>query len=423
MIPMDWSTLGHRLVDGVKVFLIAIVVGCLALFVAIGLLLYSEELTPVGATVTLGVLLLCVAVALLLRKFDFVLIGRPRPGAWLGILAVIGVVIIGIPTIIDVVSTTTEVDIENLTAAKVEHDLQAGLQPKELQVGGKLQLRIASNSYRSVPLRPGAMAFNAPERMRVGDDTDVEAVVGIGMPSTQLLHYLNEMRRLLSSADRKVEQTDLGVGTYMIATLSGYGFQIDRPDPWEQRVDPVSATKWRWSVRALEAGTRKLELRFEAKFYPGTSDRAMYITTLTREIYVEVAPQDQKPQPPQPPKPPAEAGQDHINPPPTVVVAVVVPGTQPSPPSPPLLRYWQVLFFVIGCLGIILVLVLVWYFPNPTATQEFVFRTILALSVGIFFSILPEGLLNIHTLGIKASAGGAGFLAVFYKSPAWLSRS
>jgi hypothetical protein len=127
----------------------------------------------------------------------------------------------------------------------------------------------------------GHIVFNNPEKMRVGDTGEVEAVLAVNVPVDDLLKQL--------TAAGKQEEASLLVSDHMRATLSGGGaFDVDPIGPQTQWISQQKTTIWHWLVTPKLQGTQFLILTVDAIITINGEKDTRTITTLKRKIEVEV---------------------------------------------------------------------------------------------------------------------------------------
>jgi hypothetical protein len=128
----------------------------------------------------------------------------------------------------------------------------------------------------------GNIAFNNPEQMRVGETGQIEAVLSINMPADELMNQL-------SAAGRR-ESASILVSDHMEATLSGGGaFDVAPAGPQTQWISKDEATTWHWLVTPKLTGPQYLTLSVDAIITINGDKDTRNITTLTRQIEVEIA--------------------------------------------------------------------------------------------------------------------------------------
>jgi hypothetical protein len=224
-------------------------------------------------------------------------------------------------------------------------------------------------------LEIGELLFEAPTRMREGEEVPVAAVLGVHLAPDKMRESLEELLAEADGGDSATHSANLKVGPYMIARLTGLGFAIEPNEPWRQQLRAGDATTWLWQVRAKEAGQRMLTLRFDAEYYEGGS--AVHIRSLVRHINVDVKPAE--------------------------------------------LSSWErVAIYGFGVLFVAVILALAFFFPRPTAFQYVVVRIVLALATAAVATLL-SGFLQVQVSEVvKAGGAFAVFVIVYFYSPARL---
>ena len=128
----------------------------------------------------------------------------------------------------------------------------------------------------------GHIAFNNPERMRVGETGEVQAVLAINISADDL------MRQLTAAGTH--ESASLLVSDHMQATLTGgAAFDVSPGGPQSQWISKDTSTTWHWLVTPKLTGPQFLTLSVDAIITINGEKDTRNITTLTRQISVDVA--------------------------------------------------------------------------------------------------------------------------------------
>jgi hypothetical protein len=101
-------------------------------------------------------------------------------------------------------------------------------------------------------LSTGSIAFNAPEKMKLGDTTTIQLLLS---PR----ETIDQLRQKLDAAGKKLGGAVL-VADVMQATLYGRGFDVHPLAPERQAVSESAQTEWRWDITAKEPGEQELRL-------------------------------------------------------------------------------------------------------------------------------------------------------------------
>ncbi|HYG11587.1 MAG TPA: hypothetical protein VD835_16690, partial [Pyrinomonadaceae bacterium] len=132
----------------------------------------------------------------------------------------------------------------------------------------------------SLPL--GEVAFNTPEKMRLGQTVNVELKLGGA-------HLVGQLEELIKEEGR-VETHRVKVASVMEARLVGTGFEIATATPPEQVVSESKPTEWEWQVKATREGTQRLHLTLNAVVFVDGKERRRKTETFKKDILVEVTP-------------------------------------------------------------------------------------------------------------------------------------
>ena len=126
------------------------------------------------------------------------------------------------------------------------------------------------------------VAFNPPERARAGKSVFVEAVLSMRLSPDKL-------KSLVVESGGDVTVYDLKVSDRMVAALSGgSAFDVSPTTPAEQWISEKEPTRWAWVVTPKAVGEQFLVLSFDAVISIDGKDDKRSITTLRRQIDVEV---------------------------------------------------------------------------------------------------------------------------------------
>ena len=128
----------------------------------------------------------------------------------------------------------------------------------------------------------GKIAFNAPDRMRVGDDTRIQ--VRIGKTETCDL-----VRGFEGPGAIKVK--DVQVGTLLRVVLFGNEFNIKPLSTQDQPVLDRGYTQWEWSVTPQKSGIHTLYIRVTLRIkIPNQDTEYLDRPVLSEPITVDVNP-------------------------------------------------------------------------------------------------------------------------------------
>ncbi|HKE83465.1 MAG TPA: hypothetical protein VKB50_06920 [Vicinamibacterales bacterium] len=132
----------------------------------------------------------------------------------------------------------------------------------------------------------GQVAFNSPDRMRLGETRTVALVASPEMDASTLS---SELRQRIGGTDPIAVDT-LQIAPVMEAQLEGASaFAITALTPLRQPVSRAPPTEWRWSVRANETGTHPLHLTINAIITVAGEPYQRSIDVLDRSIRVEIS--------------------------------------------------------------------------------------------------------------------------------------
>jgi tetratricopeptide (TPR) repeat protein len=130
-------------------------------------------------------------------------------------------------------------------------------------------------------LLAGHVAFNNPERMKLGHPQIIEAKLSTTMSAVQLIAELTEAG--------KKESANLQVADRMSATLSGgNAFDISPFGPQTQWISQQETTTWTWQAVPKTTGTQFLILSFDAIISIDGKEGTRNVNTLKKQIEVEV---------------------------------------------------------------------------------------------------------------------------------------
>jgi hypothetical protein len=131
-------------------------------------------------------------------------------------------------------------------------------------------------------LQAARVAFNTPEKARVGKQFVVEAKLST--------HLSGEKMKVLLEEPGKREIEALKVSDRMAATLSGgAAFDISPSGPKEQWVSSNETTDWDWQVTPKSVGAQFLILSFDARVTVNGHEDIRNINTFKRRIDVDVS--------------------------------------------------------------------------------------------------------------------------------------
>jgi hypothetical protein len=123
----------------------------------------------------------------------------------------------------------------------------------------------------------GNLAFNAPERMLMGETTEMRLLLS---PTLDI----DELQRKLQDLPGVLQGEQVRVAPRMEAVLSGQNFRITAITPALQAVSRSEPTEWRWEVSPTTPGAHRLHLALNAR----VTDTARTLRTFDRTILVNV---------------------------------------------------------------------------------------------------------------------------------------
>lgn len=131
--------------------------------------------------------------------------------------------------------------------------------------------------------RKGQIAFNAPEKMSIGDTTEIEV---------KITDDLKRVLRMEKYIKRVVERDEIDIYQFMTADLTGIGFNIK---PLQENdtflVLPGKVVSWRWEIAPIKSGKQRLYLRINAKLKLDDFETTYTLQKFERKIEVKVNPQ------------------------------------------------------------------------------------------------------------------------------------
>jgi hypothetical protein len=134
-------------------------------------------------------------------------------------------------------------------------------------------------------LKTAAYTFNPPSPIEVAKPVTVHLWLD---PQATAAELAEAFRQAVPRDAGRVESGETSWSPKMRATLSGPDFEVKAIDPEEQLVGSTQRTTWSWDITPLRAGEKlALHLRLAAVL-PEELGPPKTITTLEREINVEV---------------------------------------------------------------------------------------------------------------------------------------
>ncbi len=124
------------------------------------------------------------------------------------------------------------------------------------------------------------IAFNAPERVQLGEEITVELLLS---PKSSI----KDLQRQLSGVGKR-EGARIRASNRMEAILSGPAFEITPTTPQTQAVSSQHTTRWMWRVEPTEPGEQTLHLRVYAQVDINGQGVPTEVKTFDRAIEVNV---------------------------------------------------------------------------------------------------------------------------------------
>jgi hypothetical protein len=166
-------------------------------------------------------------------------------------------------------------------------DSATGVGGAEMGVGGAdIKDRFGDVDAALRELVTGSVAFNTPERMRLGER---RAIMLIASPNMNAETLATELRRQIGGTEPIAAEV-LQVSPLMEARLEGApAFDVTPLTPTQQLVARSAPTEWRWEVTAKESGIRSLHLTINTIITIEGERFPRAIRVLDRKIYVEIS--------------------------------------------------------------------------------------------------------------------------------------
>jgi hypothetical protein len=129
-------------------------------------------------------------------------------------------------------------------------------------------------------LSVGRIVLFAPKNMKVGDTRQVDAKVGLGVPS-------EELQKNARSGDQELKDFTR-ISAQMAAILVGQGFKITALSPEQQTIAEGFPTVWSWNVEAAQSGEQGLEATLYALLPGDASTPRQRVDSYAQIITVNV---------------------------------------------------------------------------------------------------------------------------------------
>jgi hypothetical protein len=129
----------------------------------------------------------------------------------------------------------------------------------------------------------GAVSFNAPDRMRIGEARRIQLLLSPTATAEELEREI--------VAEGPVESYRVRVTSQMIARIQGTGFEIRQLSPEQQGLSTLEPTEWNWMVEPLPQGPRlrHLVVSLDAVLETEEGERLpRSVRTFERSIVIEV---------------------------------------------------------------------------------------------------------------------------------------
>lgn len=133
-----------------------------------------------------------------------------------------------------------------------------------------------------VETRPGQIAFNVPDKMKVNDAEVIEAVISDDLR--------RDLKKELGNQSGKTETDQLQVSSFLRARLEGANFNTKSLNEENRFLIQNGVAAWRWSVTPTEAGDQKLYMSIYARVRKNGSTENVDLKTFQRAINVSVSP-------------------------------------------------------------------------------------------------------------------------------------
>lgn len=124
------------------------------------------------------------------------------------------------------------------------------------------------------------IAFNAPDRIQLGEEVTIELLLS---PKASI----KDLQRQLSGVGRR-EGARIRASNRMEAILSGSSFEITPTTPQTQAVSSQHTTQWMWRIEPTEPGEQTLHLRVYAQVDINGQGVPTEVKTFDRAIEVDV---------------------------------------------------------------------------------------------------------------------------------------
>ncbi|WP_298962492.1 hypothetical protein [uncultured Methylobacterium sp.] len=152
--------------------------------------------------------------------------------------------------------------------------------PSDFKSKAEMQIFALGSTVRSLPI--GKILLAAPDKMKIGDQSKVDASVTTEKSSFNPSEY--------DQKGRKVIEGKLRISPEMVASLSGPGFKINPITPERQNIGDGLVTVWSWNIEANSDGEQVLEATLYALVPASDKETRQRIDSYRHNIQVSVRP-------------------------------------------------------------------------------------------------------------------------------------
>ncbi|EJG0703723.1 hypothetical protein C4G67_RS06115 [Vibrio parahaemolyticus] len=126
----------------------------------------------------------------------------------------------------------------------------------------------------------GSIAFNVPSSMKLSELKEINLLLSHSKSVQSLVDTIN--------IEGKKYGSEIKLSNRMQATLKGSGFEVTELSPRIQAVSSDVTSKWKWEVKAKEAGVLNLHFNLSALITLDGASTPIVVDTFNKKVEVKV---------------------------------------------------------------------------------------------------------------------------------------
>ncbi len=164
------------------------------------------------------------------------------------------------------------------------------LGPEQVKITKADSLKTLLRDFKE-SMEIASIAFSAPTSMSLNETQTITLLLNPSETAAQVKDQLEREIEATANDNSQAMQIDTAtvkISRYMVADLTGQGFDIKDAPQERQLIDPEGKTEWKWDIKATDKGTHQLHLTLWAEIDLGGLNDRIQIKAFHKVITVKV---------------------------------------------------------------------------------------------------------------------------------------